>query len=244
MRLRPHSISSMSSLQVSATSAGTHDPGVWIAAQGAMATDLATFQASRPTTATWKLQDVLSAMGPALQQGFAWSLKQVESQLTVVVMHRSGWDLQSSVESQAADDELVGRMLANLMGIRLAANVATAQPHLAIAGGEHSASPLKVSAAEETTAAEPDFADGINEFEEVDKASVLSDPLSAADISTCQAMLKALSTDARKSFTIAFRSHFQVPREERTISQFITDQRHKQFIQAFMDELELQERTL
>jgi hypothetical protein len=43
--------------------------------------------------------------------------------------------------------------------------------------------------------------------------------------------------EARRQFQIAFRHHFNVPKQERTIAGFITQQRHKDFIDRFEREL-------
>lgn len=45
----------------------------------------------------------------------------------------------------------------------------------------------------------------------------------------CVDMIKALTTDQRKAFTIAFRHSFRVPRDERTIAPLITEVRHMEF---------------
>ncbi len=43
--------------------------------------------------------------------------------------------------------------------------------------------------------------------------------------------------EARRQFQIAFRHHFKVPRQARSIAGFITQQRHKDFIDRFEREL-------
>jgi hypothetical protein len=43
--------------------------------------------------------------------------------------------------------------------------------------------------------------------------------------------------EARRQFQIAFRHHFKVPKQARSIAGFITQQRHKDFIDRFEREL-------
>ena len=51
-------------------------------------------------------------------------------------------------------------------------------------------------------------------------------------------MIRSLRpVEARRQFQIAFRHHFNVPKQERTIAGFITQQRHKDFIDRFEREL-------
>ena len=42
-------------------------------------------------------------------------------------------------------------------------------------------------------------------------------------------MIKAMNTEQRKSFTIAFRDAFKVPREAKSIAPLITEVRHMEF---------------
>jgi hypothetical protein len=43
--------------------------------------------------------------------------------------------------------------------------------------------------------------------------------------------------EARRQFQIAFRHHFNVPKEARSIAGFITQKRHKDFVDRFEREL-------
>lgn len=205
-----------------------------------MAADLAAFQAAQPTAKSLHLSDVLEAIRPATAMGFAWAIKREGADLTVVLMHRGGWDLQSTAAAQGADEADIAQMLLDLLGVPVATKAAAPQPQLLAKGVNLRAS--AGAAAEPSPPELSDFADDLDdELAPEPEAPPLGAPLNQSDINTCLAMLKALPADARKSFTIAFRSHFQVPREERTISRFITDESHKAFIQSFVNELELQE---
>ena len=63
--------------------------------------------------------------------------------------------------------------------------------------------------------------------------------LSEADRETCIAMVRAMTPEQRKQFTVAFRSHFNVDKSSRTIAPHIVQIQHQKFIQSFVDELEL-----
>jgi hypothetical protein len=229
-------------------------------AHGAMAADLAAFQATAPVAASHELSDVLQAMAPAFARGFAYSCKLQQSDdarhLEVLLMHRGGWDVSSSITLAAADTAdpfaAAGLLLAGLLGIRVNAAVATAQrqPEVCEELPEVCEELPEVceelqaliEQADQASDADDDAADLIGEGSPDHQvpAEQLVD-LSKADHDTCVAMIKALPSDARKQFTVAFRSHFNVDQSERTISKLITQVQHKLFIQGFLDELELQE---
>jgi hypothetical protein len=202
-----------------------------------MAADLARFQATVPMALSFDINDVVEAMAPAVELGFAWTMTVSHDDLTVRLLHRSGWDLSSTVPTDGANELLTGELLANLLGIRLAVSAVTAQPQPTVEPTSLKAAP---PAAEPEVDPEPPadlIGEGTPDTEVLPENLVA---LSAGDRDTCIALVKAMSPDERKSFTIEFRSHFNVPREARTISGFITQVQHQQFIQAFLDELELQ----
>ncbi len=63
--------------------------------------------------------------------------------------------------------------------------------------------------------------------------------LSESDRQTSINMIKAMTPDDRKKFTVEFRDHFNVPRESKTISPHFLQVMHQKFLQNFLDELEL-----
>ena len=226
--------------------ASSTDPCVWIQAHGAMASDLAAYQATAPTAASNDLADVLTAMAPAFSAGFAYSCRLSqdghERHIEVVLMHRGGWDVSSSIrlDDDADPFAMTGCLLAGLLGIRVGVAVATAQPQQQEVSEELEA--LIQQADEAAAAAEPEELDLIGEGSPDHPVPAEQlEPLSKADQATCIAMLKALPPETRQSFTVAFRSHFNVDQNERTISKLITQVQHQLFIQGFLDELELQE---
>lgn len=63
-------------------------------------------------------------------------------------------------------------------------------------------------------------------------------PLNENEREVLLEMIRSLRpVEARRQFQIAFRHHFQIPKEARSIAGFITQQRHKQFIDRFEREL-------
>jgi hypothetical protein len=63
-------------------------------------------------------------------------------------------------------------------------------------------------------------------------------PLSDEEREVLLAMVRAMRpVEARRQFQLAFRQHFHVPREARSIAGFITQQRHKDFLDRFQQEL-------
>ena len=63
-------------------------------------------------------------------------------------------------------------------------------------------------------------------------------PLGDEERETLLEMIRSLRpVEARRQFQIAFRHHFNVPKEARSIAGFITQQRHKDFVDRFEREL-------
>lgn len=227
------------------------DPSALFAAQGAFAADLATFQAMAPTCASYEMEDVLQAFAPAHLLGFAYSISHGLDSIQVSLLHKSGWD-----QMAAMDGGNVWKLLADLAGICLGDGTATPpEPVLAVApvaepGSIERLPPGKTMQAppavttEPTEPAEPDeFGDDVDAIgpgtpngptNQEDRA-----PLNESDRETCLAMIRALTPNQRKQFTVAFRSHFNIGRESKTIASHIVHFQHQRFIQLFVDELEL-----
>jgi len=208
--------------------------------QAAMHQDLLVWQATGPTTSSFALDDVLTAAEPLLRTSFAWSLSIVgdgkaESPIAqrVSLLHAAGGQLGSI----APDGP--GAALAGLLGLRLSddASASAAKLDALVEQVTPTAKPKsKVKPEPEPeTKSEPSSAE--------DALSALPDDdaeLSDSDRQTCLAMLKALPPDARRSFTIAFRSHFDVSDSVKQVGVCITHARHQLFVQDFIDEIELQ----
>ena len=57
----------------------------------------------------------------------------------------------------------------------------------------------------------------------------LAEPLTDEQKAVCIAMIKGLTAEQRRNFTIAFRDAFRVPREEKAIAPLIVEVRHMEF---------------
>jgi hypothetical protein len=62
------------------------------------------------------------------------------------------------------------------------------------------------------------------------------DPLTDAEKATAKAMLKGMTADQRKAFTIAFRHAFRVPADQTAIAPLIASFKHLDFIDRFTGE--------
>lgn len=215
----------------------TADPCAWIEAQGALAKALAEFQATRPTCCSFELSDVLQAIEPAHRLGFSWSIIHELDGSCCQIMHSGGW----SITSHLIDGLSTGEALATALGVTMtpaacsAASVstATAQPQQQATPQPKPAEPIE----RDEFADEPDLiGPGGPECEVLPEDRQL---LSDADKATCIALIKAMKPDERQRFTVAFRSHFNVDRSVKRISDHINQAQHQQFIIEFLDELEL-----
>jgi hypothetical protein len=203
-----------------------------IAAVGAFVKALAEFQATIPTTTSYALEDVLIAMAPARRLGFAYSVQQLIDIEEISLLHDAGWSISSIVGSHGP-----GLALANLLGIQLAPAGDAAQAPEPPAPAPALADPIAPA-----TPDPDEFADADLMGEGVPETPVLPEDraaLNEADRETCLAMIRALTPEQRKSFTVAFRSHFNVDKSSRVIAPHIVQVQHQKFIQSFIDELEL-----
>jgi len=219
-----------------ATAPAVADPCAWIEAQGALAQALAEFQATRPVCRSFDLLDVLPAIEPAHQLGFSWSIIHEPDGSCCQIHHRGGWSLTSHL----IDGLSTGEALATALGVVMkpevesagSVSVATAQPQQVEPAPQPAKPVERDEFADEPDLIGPDAPD----FEVLSEDHQL---LSDADKSTCIALIKAMQPDARQQFTIAFRSHFNVDRTVKRISDHITQVQHQKFIAEFLDELEM-----
>jgi hypothetical protein len=220
-------------------------------AERELAEALSTFQSQVQPATALSLEAVVAAARPAFQLGFCFSVRSSDLGTVVLLMHRGG--AQQSAESDGHDEDftLSARLLAGLLGIP----VATApQPSKA----EEKQQPVageQVGPGGATPAAAAPAVDPAPEAEGEQKAAPLGqslesamepetppdpEPLSAEEISTLTAMLKAMARSDKevwRRFSTAFREHFAVPRTARTITDRITQRRHAAFIDRFEREL-------
>jgi hypothetical protein len=116
---------------------------------------------------------------------------------------------------QPVTGAMVAASLAAAVGESLAAAVAALPPSPAQAAAESLAAATGGAVVEE----EPDEAERLR----------LAVPLTDEQKAVCVDMIKALTPDQRKAFTIAFRHAFRVPREEKAIAPLIAEVRHMEF---------------
>lgn len=210
-------------------------------AERELADALSTFQAQVQPATELTLLAVVEAAKPAFQLGFCFSVRSTDEGTAVLLMHRSG--AQQSAESEAYDEDfrLSARLLAGLLGIPVGALPRPSKAESANGsevGAAVAATPVAVSAQIAPGSSNGKEADGLLEADPADDPGL--EPLTADQISTLTAMLKAMARsdkEAWKSFSIAFRDHFQVPRTARTITDRITQRRHADFIDRFEQEL-------
>lgn len=212
------------------------DPRAWLEAQGAYARDLAKFQATRPVVLSHAMGDVLATIEPIHKLGFSWSMSASDHGTAITVRHVGGWEDTSYVKAGEP-----WAALALLLGVPCAAGGDPPDWDNLPAAAE--AAPEPAAAVQEEPPAELDeFADeadlmgpGSPDGEVLPEDRQL---LSDSDRATAIALVKAMKPDERQRFTIAFRSHFNVPREVKRISDHIAQVQHQRFIADFIDELE------
>jgi len=210
---------------------------------------LASFQAEVSPIAAADLAEVVHSARPAFRRGIGWSAhlseQQGRSRLQVTVMHVAGAELCSESWADEASDlaETTGLMLAMLLGIPVSASARAVQPYAdseqqkteepdvnstqQACLDQQSAGP---SAEEPVPLADP--SDGCTS---ADGDAALA-PLTPEEVSEVRRRVLDLSQAARQELTKAFREHFQVPRNARSIGDRITQRQHSDFIELFLEE--------
>ena len=210
---------------------------------------LACFQAEVSPINAADLAEVVHAARPAFRSGIGWSAQlreqQGRSRLHVTVMHVAGAELCSESWADEVSDlaETTGLMLAMLLGIPVSSGARAVQPN---------------ANADEQTAGKPDvdstqqacpdqqpvgpsaeelvpLADSRDDGTSADGDPALA-PLSPEEVSEVHNRVLALRQAARQELTKAFREHFQVPRNARSIGDRITQRQHSDFIALFLEE--------
>jgi hypothetical protein len=210
---------------------------------------LASFQAEVSPITAADLAAVVHSARPAFRRGIGWSAhlseQQGRSKLQVTVMHVAGAELCSESWADEANDlaETTGLMLAMLLGIPVSAQARAVKPY---------------ANAEEQTTGKPDVdllqeacpnqqADDSAPQEPVPLADSRDDgtpadgdpglaPLTPEEISEVHRRVLDLPQATRRELTTAFREHFQVPRNARSIGDRITQRQHSDFIALFLEE--------
>ena len=205
-------------------------------AERALTAALASFQEQVQAVPSLDLAAVVEAAKPAFASGIAFSAQLVDvrgrHKLRVIVMHAGGAEVTSEEWADEVDDlpQAAGWMLAMLLGIPLAKQARPVEAETAEVNG------LAVVRV-------PDAAAGPGSSKEEDTAPVVDgdvalEPLTPQEIETTHQRILALPQAGRQALTKAFREHFQVPRNARSIGDRITQHQHAAFIDHFLEECE------
>ncbi len=192
-------------------------------AERALTAALASFQEKVQAVPSLELVDVVEATRPAFASGIAFSVQLVDvhgrKKLRVTVMHAGGAEISSEEWADEVDDlpRAAGWMLAMLLGIPLAKQACPVEPE------ENQSNELEDVVASE----DPAQAAGHD---------VALEPLTAQEIDATHQRILALPQAARQELTKAFREHFLVPRNARSIGDRITQHQHAAFIDRFLEE--------
>jgi hypothetical protein len=173
----------------------------------AFSASLATFQAVAPVGV-----DPITAAREAASHGFSWFCRPSEPGfIEVRLRHSGGADV-------GAEGTSIPELLAGLLGLVWPADPQAAEPEPTPAD---TADTEPVQAAAESLAA---ATCGVV-IDEPDPTT----PLTADQKAVAISMIKGLTADERKSFTISFRSAFAVDRSVNAIAPVITELRHLYF---------------
>jgi hypothetical protein len=217
---------------------------------------LACFQAEVSPITAADLAEVVHSARPAFRRGISWSAQlreqQGRSRLHVTVMHVAGAELCSESWADEASDltETTGLMLAMLLGIPVSSQARAVQP-CSTDSEQSDDKPDEGIAqqacsepkAEDPSPEEPLFlADAQGDGAPADGDTSLA-PLTPEEISEVHRRVLELPQATRRELTTAFREHFQVPRNARSIGDRITQRQHSDFIALFLEEAQGQEQA-
>jgi len=210
---------------------------------------LACFQAEVSPIAAADLAEVVHSARRAFRSGIGWYAQlgeqQGRSRLQVTVMHVAGAELCSESWADEASDltETTGLMLAMLLGIPVSSQARAVQP--CSADSEQSDDKPDEGIAQQTCSEpkaedpspeEPLFlADAQGDGAPADGDTSLA-PLTPEEVSEVHRRVLELPQATRQELTKAFREHFQVPRNARSIGDRITQRQHSDFIELFLEE--------
>ncbi len=207
-------------------------------AERALTAALASFQEQVQAVPSLDLAAVVEAARPAFASGIAFSAQLVDvrgrNKLRVTVMHAGGAEVSSEEWADEIDDLLraSGWMLAMLLGIPLAKQAQPSEPH-----DQTPAELAEVPIADGAARPSPDSHEEATPVADLD---VALEPLTPQEIEATHQRILALPQAARQQLTKAFREHFQVPRNARSIGDRITQHQHAAFIDHFLEECEEQ----
>ena len=211
---------------------------------------LAHFQAEVTAIASPDLGAVAAAAKPALCQGISWSAhlgdQHGRSRLQVTLRHAAGAELSSETWAPEASDlaDTAGLLLAMLLGIPVSSQPQAVKPcdsEITLPASEPAAAqaPLAppLQAADHAPQHPPSGAvPAPGSGTAVPAADPGLEPLSPDEIGDCHRRILALPPNSRREFTNAFREHFAVPRNARSIGDRINQRQHGLFLEHFLAE--------
>jgi len=212
---------------------------------------LACFQAEVSPIIAADLAEVVHSARPAFRSGIGWSAQlreqQGRSRLQVTVMHVAGAELCSESWADEASDlaETTGLMLAMLLGIPVSAQARAVQPNAN--AEEQTDGKSDLDSTQQTCPDQQPAGPSIEELVPLadsrdDGTSADGDPtlapLTPEEVSEVHRRVLELPQASRQELTKAFREHFQVPRNARSIGDRITQRQHSDFIELFLAEAE------
>ncbi|MCP9840135.1 hypothetical protein KBY93_05730 [Synechococcus sp. J7-Johnson] len=210
---------------------------------------LACFQAEVSAIPFSDLGAVAQAARPVFRQGIGWSAQldeqQGRSRLQVTVRHAAGAELSSETwaDEPSALADMTGLMLAMLLGIPVSSQAWTAEPcDSAEQSGVDKSDGSLTAVARPVPDVEAQASD--QQVDEQASSSGGADgggdpallPLTPEEISGYHRRVLDLPPAVRRELTHAFREHFQVPRNARSIGDRITQRHHGDFIERFLEE--------
>ena len=207
-------------------------------AERALTTALACFQQQVQAVPSLDLAAVVEAARPAFAAGIAFSAQLVDirgrHKLRVTVMHASGAEVSSEEWADQVDDlpQAAGWMLAMLLGIPLARQARPSELPDQLPA-ELADVPIAADAAQPSP-------DSHEESAPATDLDVALEPLTLQEIEATHQRILALPQAVRRGLTSAFREHFGVPRNARSIGDRITQHQHAAFIDHFLKEWEEQ----
>jgi len=210
---------------------------------------LACFQAEVSPITAADLAEVVHSARPAFRSGIGWSAQlreqQGRSRLQVSVMHVAGAELCSESWADEASDlaETTGLMLAMLLGIPVSSQARAVQPCSMDSGQSGAKSDesivqqacSKPKAEDQSPEESLPLADANGDEAPADGDPALA-PLTPEEVSEIHRRVLELPQASRQELTKAFREHFQVPRNARSIGDRITQRQHSLFIELFLAE--------
>lgn len=165
----------------------------------------------------------VEAARQANAHGFSWLSRPCDDDDRLVEVHLRH---QGGAEAIALGDD-ISHLLGGLLGLNLLAAGQTSEPEQSDA--DNATAPAD-NAPQPPLQTDPGAAKAGDKGPEQTPGSALLDEQQKA---SAVSMIKAMTPEQRKAFTIAFRDAFRVDREQRSITPLITDQRHLSFIDRF-----------